>query len=119
MKFIIMLVLVFISACAGVQTNYDSMTGINQIHAYDNSALNTSSKLSQYQQCDKGKLGPENCKPIATYHSDTTGFIPSIGGQSLQGIALGIGLSENDDHSVGGSNIIDNSCKGNCGGGPK
>ena len=108
-----------IMACASVQTHYDPATGINQIHAYDNSVLNTSSKLSFYQQCDKHKEMAENCKPMGMYHSDTTGVVPSIGGQAIQGIAIGVGLSSDDDnHSVGGT-VIDQSCRGNCGGGPK
>jgi len=110
-----------IIACASVQTHYDPGTGIHQIHAYDNSFLNTSSKLSQYQQCDLGKEQPENCKPLGSYHSDTTGLIPSIGGQALQGIAIGVGLESSDDvvNTVGGNTVIDQSCRGNCGGGPK
>jgi len=108
-----------IMACASVQSHYDSTTGINQIHAYDNSFLNTSSKLSQYQQCDKNKEQPENCKPIGMYHSDTTGLIPSVGGQAIQGIAIGVGLSEYDDNSNSSGGVVDNSCRGNCGGSPR
>lgn len=119
MKIFLLILAVIVCGCAGFQTKYDPMTGIHQIHAYDNSVLNTSSKLSKYLQCDKGKAGPENCKPIGTYHSDTTGVIPSVGGQALQGVFIGVGLSESDDHSVGGSTVIDNSCQGNCGGNPK
>lgn len=111
---------IFMFGCASVQTHYDPDTGLNQIHAYDNSVLNTSSKLSFYQQCDKHKVMPENCKSIGMYHSDTTGVVPSIGGQAIQGIAIGVGLGSNDEiNTVGGSTVIDQSCRGNCGGNPK
>lgn len=118
-KLIFVVAVFFIMACASVQSKYDPESGINQIHAYDNSFLNTSSKLSQYQQCDKNKEQPENCKPLGMYHSDTTGLIPSIGGQAIQGISIGLGLSEHEGESIGGSTIIDNSCQGNCDGNPR
>jgi len=114
LNIIVLVLALFVFGCASVQTKYDPATGINQIHAYDNSALNTSSKLSLYQQCDKGKESAENCKPIGTYHSDTTGLIPSVGGQAL--IGLGLSESGDDNHSVGGSTVVDNSCQGNCAG---
>lgn len=119
MNKLIFIVAVFsIMACASVQSKYDPGSGLNQIHAYDNSFLNTSSKLSFYQQCDKNKEQPENCKPLGMYHSDTTGLIPSIGGQAIQGIAIGFGLESSDDvvNTVGGNTVIDQSCRGNCGG---
>lgn len=120
-NFLLIFSILVFSGCAAVQTYYDPGTGIHQIHAYDNSFLNTSSKLSQYQQCDKNKEQPENCKPLGMYHSDTTGLLPSIGGQAIQGIAIGIGLEASDDvvNTVGGNTVIDQSCRGNCGGGPK
>lgn len=112
---------ILLAGCAAVQSHYDSDTGMNQIHVYDNSILNTSSKLTQYQQCDKNKEQAENCKLLGMYHSDTTGLIPSVGGQSIQGIAIGVGLgsSDGDINTVGGSTVIDQTCRGNCGGNPK
>lgn len=109
------------ASCIGVKSHYDPKTGLNVDMIFDNSALNTSSKLARYSLCDKNKERPENCKPLGTYHSDTTGLIPSIGGQAIQGIAIGVGLESNDHtvNTVGGNTVIDQSCRGNCGGGPK
>jgi len=116
MKYLLLTLAVILSACAGVQAHYDSESGLFQVHAYDNSALNTSSKLSHYSQCDKGKEFPLNCKLIGMYHSDTTGLIPSVGGQALQGAAIAIGLSNSDDNTSVGGTVINNECRGNCGG---
>jgi hypothetical protein len=94
-------------------------TGMRQIHTYDNSLLNTSSKLTQYYQCDKGQPKPINCKSAGMYHSDTTGFVPSVGGQALQGVAIGAGLGVSDNSTTskaGGTTVINNECRGNCGG---
>lgn len=109
-----------IGGCLGFQNKYDPETGRYQVHSYDNSFLNTSSKLSQYYQCDKNKDTPENCKPTGTYHSDTTGVVPSVGGNALNGVAagalIGDGLRDSNSNTNSSDIVIDNSCKGNCGG---
>ena len=116
MKYFLILLMLFLPACMGTM----SMTqdGYKQTHIYDNSFLNTSSKLTVYEKCDAEGA---NCTVIGKYHSDTTGFIPSVGGQALQGVAIGVGLSEynnnNSSNSAGGSTVINNTCRGNCGGG--
>lgn len=113
-----------LTGCMGVQSHYDPNTGLSQIHSYDNSIFNTSSKLTQYQQCDKNKEQAENCKAIGVYHSDTTGLIPSVGGSALQGFAGSIMIKEGLEDSSSNSSaqsitgiINNNSCQGNCPGG--
>lgn len=120
-KLLVLTLLLILPACMGTHSYLDE--GYKQIHIWDNSLLNTSSKLTVYEKCDEEG---NNCKLLGMYHSDTTGFLPSIGGQALQGVAIGVGLAnqDHDSDSVGGSNIIDNSCQGNCGqgnqgGGPR
>ena len=138
---LIIISLLFVG-CMGTMSEYDKTTGMYQMHTFDNSVMNTSSKLTQYFQCRPGlevsgneitKELPENCTKMGVYHSDTTGFAPSVGAPALTGVVGAALIADGIKHSGDTINNSNNdassqtnvqsqgingsgSCSGNCGG---
>lgn len=131
MRVLLSLFLIILPACAGTVPSLHKSSGIMQVHTFDNAILGPSTKYSEYYQCDKEPVTDEdlwvveewgkNCVLKDKFHTSTTGMFPSLAGPaingSVAGALVGSGLRNQPASSTsGGSTVINNSCKGNCGG---
>jgi len=129
--FILLICTTLLSACAGVIPTLDKESGLQEVVIFDNSLIGPNTKYVEYSQCDPEpydkvsgvqvvhKFG-KNCTPKDHAHASSAGMFPSLAGAGstiAAGALIGNGLS---DSGVGGNatstTVINNSCKGNCGG---
>jgi hypothetical protein len=132
MKQLTLIISLFLfTGCAGTVPHLHRESGIMQVQTFDNSLFGPSTKYSEYYQCDTEpvpehdtvvveKFG-DNCTLKNSFHSSGTGIITSLSGSAMSGIAAGAlirdGLKNSNPASgVGNNTIINNACKGNCGG---